>query len=244
MIEKIEGIIISEKDYSETSKILNIITKNHGIIGVIAKGCKSLKSELRSVTGKLTYGYFNLYYKSGKLSPLISVDVIDSFRAIKSDIRKISYASFILDLTEQVMKQTHREDIYDLLIASLIKVNEGYDPMVIANILELKYLDYLGVMPIIDACAVCGATNSIATLSSNKGGYICNKCHKNEKIVSSKTIKMIRMFCYVEIAKISKLDISEQVKREINSFLDEYYDQYTGLYLKSKTFLNNLNKIS
>jgi DNA repair protein RecO (recombination protein O) len=52
------------------------------------------------------------------------------------------------------------------------------------------------------------------------------------------------MFCYVDIAKISKLDISDQVKREINNFLDEYYDQYTGLYLKSKTFLKNLNKIS
>lgn len=244
MIEKIEGIIISERDYSETSKILNVITKEYGIIGVMAKGCKSLKSELRSVTGKLTYGYFNLYYKSGKLSPLISVDVINSFKTIKSDIKKISYASFLLDLTEQVMKQSYHEDIYALLIDSLAKINEGYDPMVISNIVELKYLDYLGVMPILDACAVCGSTNSIATLSSNKGGYVCNKCYTNEKMVSAKTIKMIRMFSYVDISKISKLDISDQVKREVNNFLDEYYEQYTGLYLKSKSFLKNLNKIS
>jgi DNA repair protein RecO (recombination protein O) len=244
MIEKIEGIVISEKDYSETSKILNVVTRNYGVIGVIAKGCKSMKSELRSVTGKLTYGYFNLYYKPGKLSSLISVDVIDSFRNIKTDIKRISYASFLLDLTEQVMKQSYQTEIYELFVNSLIKINEGFDPMVISNILELKYLDHLGVMPIIDACSICGSTNSIATLSSNKGGYICNRCYKNEKIVSSKTIKMIRMFCYVDISKISKLDISDQVKREINDFLDEYYDQYTGLYLKSKTFLKNLNKIS
>lgn len=243
-IKKIEGIIISEKDYSETSKILNILTRDYGIIGVIAKGCKSLKSELRSVTGKLTYGYFNLYYKVDKLSTLISVDIIDSFRNIRTDIKKISYASFLLDLTEQVMKQSTRNDIYDLLVNSLIKINEGYDSMIISNILELKYLDYLGVMPIIDGCAICGSNTSIATLSSHKGGYICNKCYTNEKLVSSKTIKMIRMFYYVDISKISKLDISEQVKREINDFLDEYYDQYTGLYLKSKTFLRDLNKIS
>lgn len=243
-IRKIEGIIISEKDYSETSKILNIITKEYGIIGVIAKGCKSLKSELRSVTGKLTYGFFNLYYKDSKLSTLISVDVIDSFRNIRTDIKKISYASFLLDLTEQVMKQNSKDDIYDLLINSLIKINEGYDPTVITNILELKYLDYLGVMPIIDGCAICGSSTSIATLSSTKGGYICNKCYTNEKLVSAKTIKMIRMFYYVDISKISKLDISEQVKREVNDFLDEYYDRYTGLYLKSKNFLKDLNKIS
>ena len=41
-IRKIEGIIISEKDYSETSKILNIITKEYGIISD-CKGCKSQK---------------------------------------------------------------------------------------------------------------------------------------------------------------------------------------------------------
>lgn len=242
-IKKIEGIIISEKDYSETSKILNIITKDYGIISAIAKGCKSLKSELRSVSNKLTYGYFNLYYKVDKLSTLISVDVIDNFRNIKTDIKRISYASYLLDITEQVMKQSTRNDIYDLLISSLIKINEGYDPMVITNILELKYLDYLGVMPIIDRCAICGSNTSIITLSSSKGGYICSKCYTNEKRVSSKTIKMLRMFYYIDISKISKLDISEEVKKEINTFLDEYYDQYTGLYLKSKSFLKGLNKI-
>ena len=33
------------------------------------------------------------------------------------------------------------------------------------------------------------------------------------------------------------------VKNEINSFINEYYDMYTGLYLKSKSFLKNIVKI-
>jgi len=51
------------------------------------------------------------------------------------------------------------------------------------------------------------------------------------------------MFYYVDISKISKLEISKEAKYEINKFLDEYYDRYTGLYLKSKNFINNLNKL-
>ena len=243
MIEKIEGIIINERAYGETSKILNLITKKYGVIGVMAKGSKTMKSELRSVSGKLTYGDFNLYYKPDKLSTLISVDVIDNFKNIRKDINMISYASFILELTEQVMKQNYSDEVYPLLIASLLKINEGFDPMVITNILELKYLDYLGVMPIIDACAVCGNATSIATLSSDMGGYLCNNCRKGEPLVDEKTIKLIRMFYYVDIAKITKLDISDSVKKEINDFLDRYYDRYTGLYLKSKTFLKNLNML-
>ena len=115
--------------------------------------------------------------------------------------------------------------------------------MVITNILELKYLDYLGVMPIIYECSLCGSRTSIATISGSNGGYICNNCLTNETVVDEKTIKLIRMFCYVDISKISKLEISDKVKLEINTFLEDYYDKYTGLYLKTKDFLKNLNRI-
>ncbi len=243
MMDKIEGIILSSQDYGETSKILNIITKEYGIIGVIAKGCKTMKSSLRSYTDKLTYGYFYMHYKKDKLSILSSVDVIDNFREIKKDIVKISYASYLLELCGQVYKHSLKSGICDILINALMKINEGYDPLIIMNIVELKYLDYLGVMPVLDACAKCGRTTSICTLSSYAGGYLCNDCRTNEKIVSDKTIKLIRMLYYVDISKISKVDVSKEAKHEINCFLDEYYDRYTGLYLKSKDFIKNLNKI-
>ena len=51
------------------------------------------------------------------------------------------------------------------------------------------------------------------------------------------------MFYYVDIAKITKLEISNEVKKEIDTFIDDYYDRYTGLYLKSKQLLTNLAKL-
>ena len=241
MIKEIEGIVISEQDYKESSKIIKIMTEE-GIISLIAKGSRKLKSDLRNATGKLSYGIFNMYYKQDNLSTLKEVDIINYFKNIKKDIIKISYASYLIELATQVMKQNNNSDIYVLLINALTKIDENFDPMVITNILELKYLDYLGVMPIIDECSLCGTKTSIATISGRSGGYVCNSCLTNELIVDEKTIKLIRMFCYVDISKISKLEISDKVKREINNFLDDYYDKYTGLYLKTKTFLKDLNK--
>lgn len=243
MIEEVEGIIVSEKAYGETSKIINVLTKEYGTIGLIAKGSRTLKSELRSVTDKLTYGIFQIYYKPNKLSILSSVDVINGFKQIKKDITKISFAGFLVELADQVRKHYDSSEIYQLLVDSLLKIDEGFDPMVITNILELKFLSFLGVMPVLDGCALCGKKSSIVTISSDKGGYICSNCYHGEFVVDSKTIKLIRMFYYVDISKISKLDISSRCKKEINDFLDLYYDKYTGLYLKSKQFLKNLNKI-
>lgn len=241
-IEKVTGIVLSDTNYSESSKILNVLTKEHGKIGIISKGCRNLKSSLRSVSSKLTYGYFNIYYKQEGLSVLISVDIINDFSNIKQDLFKIGYATFLSDLTNQVLKETSSNEIFDLFINGLIKINDDFDPMIIANIIELKYLNYLGVMPILDCCSVCGSNKKIVTVSSFSGGYLCINCYKNEYIVDEKTVKLLRMFNYVDISKIKELNILPKNKNEINRFLENYYDRYTGIYLKSKDFLTQLRE--
>lgn len=243
-IERVEGIVLSETNYSESSKILNIYTKEHGLIGVLSKGCRGIKSKLRGVSRKLIYGNFNIYYKENGLSTLISVDTINSFSNLVMDLEKISYASFILELILQVIKQNDDKEIFNLLCSSLCKIEEGLNPLVITNILELKLLTYLGVSPCIDCCSICGSNKSIVTLSSSNGGFICKNCYSNEGFVSEKTIKMIRMYYYVDIKSISKLDVSAEISSEINRFLDDYYDRYTGLYLKSKDFIKKITKLS
>lgn len=244
MIRQLEGIVIREKSYRETSKLITVLTKEEGILTFLAKGAKSLKSDLRSNTTKLTYGLFTVFYKEDSLSTVTAVDILENFKEIKKDIEKISYASFLLELAEQTLKQNAKEEIYLYLIDSLRKIEEGYDPLVITNILELKYLDFLGVMPFLDACSICGEKIGIRTIAAKSGGLVCKNCLTTEKLVSEKTIKLLRLYYYVDISKISKLEVSDIAKKEINEFLDDYYDHYTGLYLKTKNFLKNLNKIA
>ena len=242
MIKQVEGIVISEVDYKESSKIINVLTPDEGIIGIIARGAKKVKSKVSGV-GKLTYAMFYINYKDG-LSTLIEYDSINNFRNIKSDIAKVSYGMFVAELSHKVYNHNESSKIYDILKNSLLKIDEGFDPLVITNILELKYLDFLGIRPVVDSCVNCGSTSDIVTISSYKGGYLCRNCVGNEPIVTDKSLKLIRMFYYVDISKISKLDISYNVKMEINNFIDDYYDRYSGLFLKSKSFIDNLSKIA
>lgn len=243
MIEEVEGIILSVTPYGETSKIINVYTKEHGIIGIICKGAMSVKSRLRSFTQKLTYGNFNIYYKKDRLSTLASVEEINPLKNIKSDILLISYASYLSDLVMQVARQNNNKNIYFDFINSLLKIEEGLNPLVITNILEVKLLDYLGVGLNLTSCIMCGSKNRIVTLSSEKGGLICENCYQNERIVPVNIIKILNMYYLVDIKSISKLNIKEDIIKEINHFLEVYYDDYTGLYLKSKDFLKSIQKL-
>ena len=242
-IVEVEGIVLSETKYGETSKILNVLTKEYGKIGIISKGCRTIKSKLKGVSNRLVYGKFIIYYKEKGLSTLISVDVYNSFRNILTSIDKISYATCILELIDQIIRQTEEYDIYYLLEKSLIKIEEGCDPEIISDIVEIKTLQYLGVNPDVDSCCVCGNDKQIITINVSKGGYICKNCFSNEKIFDEKTIKLIRLFNYVEIEKISKIEVSDKIKKELSEFIDEYYDRYTGIYLKSKKIIKNIKKI-
>lgn len=243
MNEDIEGIISYTKDYSESSKLVTIITPKYGVINVMAKGSKKIKSSLRSVTDKLTYGIFHINYKKDKLSNLYEVDLIDNFKNIKKDIEKISYAVYLVDLATQVMKQNNSADIYFLLIETLKKIDEGYSPLVLTNILEFKYLGYLGVSLEVDSCSICGTNLDIKTISLESGGYLCASCYHSGKIYDNKVIKLLRMFKYLDIAKIEKLELSKEITKDINQFITSYYETYTGLYLKSKNFINELEKL-
>ena len=242
-IVKTEGIVLGETNYSESSKILRVLTKDYGLVSIMSKGCRNLKSKLRGVSSKLVYANFQFYYKEEGISTLISADVIDTLRNILMDIEKISYASYLLDLTEQVYKNTLDKEIYDIFISTINKINEGYDYEVLTFIYELKLLDYLGIRPSVDGCSICGNNKNIITISTSDGGYICNNCYRNGKIYSSKTIQLVRMFIYVDINQVTKLDIKKETKKELEEFITDYYDTYSGLYLKSRSFLRNLTKI-
>ena len=238
---EVDGFVLSEIPYGESSKIINVLTRDYGVIGIMCKGAKSLKNKYRVPTMKLSYSHFNIMYKENKLSTLVSADVINPFKLVKSDILLVSFLAYLTELTSQVVKQSNDiENIYDDFIKTILKLEDGLDPIVLTNILEIKYLEYLGVLFNLDECVICGCKNNIATFDADKGGYICINCLTNEIIVDKKVIKMIRMYYYVNIDSIKEIKVDDVTKNTINKYLDLYYERYTGLYLNSKDFLKKL----
>lgn len=240
-IESVTGIVLTDTNYSESSKIMNILTKEHGLIGVISKGCRNIKSKLRAVSRKMIYGKFYIYYKEKGLSTLIQVDVINDFNNILKDLDSITYSSYILELTNQVVKESENENIFPILESSLIKINEGLNPLVITLSVELKYLNFLGVSPSLFECSVCGSKENIVTLSVSSGGAICASCYRDGLIVKPVTLKLAKVLYMVDIDNISKIDVKKENLKELNDFISEYYDKYTGIYLKSKKMMEKIS---
>ncbi|MBQ6284737.1 MAG: DNA repair protein RecO [Bacilli bacterium] len=238
-IISVDGIVVNGTPFKENSKIINILTKDHGVIGCISKGCKKLKSKLRLPSENFAYGTFHLYYKENGLSTLIDGDIKNYFINIKNDIIKLSYLSYLCELSYNVFKESESDEIFPLLESALLKIEDGLDPKIITNIIETQYLKYLGISLNLDECVKCGSTK-VVTLSIDKGGYICSNCRTNEPIIDEKVLKLMRLYNYVDISKITNLDIDKNVSGKINEIINTYYDEYSGVFIKSKKMLKDL----
>ena len=235
MQTKTKGIVLSETPYGETSKILNILTSDYGLIGAISKGSKNIKNKLRGVSNKMNYCEYTLNYKENGLSTLIEGSTINSYKNIYTNMNMAIYSSFIMDLIYQVLKENNNKELFSILESALRKINDGLSPELINIIVEIKLLKYLGVMLNLDNCTICGSKDNLLTIDVNLGGLICKDCYQEGYILDSKTLNLLVMLNKVNIANISKLEITdEKVYKDLENFMHEYYSTYTGIYLKRK----------
>jgi DNA repair protein RecO (recombination protein O) len=245
MLQKCEGIVIRSTDYGESNKVVTIYTRESGKIGVMARGSKKPNSRLSAITQLFTHGSF-LVQKGSGLGSLQQGEIISSFRSIREDIFLTAYSSYIVELTD---KSTEDKKInpflFELLYQTLHYINEGYDPDVLMNIYELKLLNVLGLHPILNQCAVCGNTDGQFSFSIREGGFLCHRCLDKDPYhvkLSPAAVKLLRLFYYFDLTRLGTISLKEETKTELRKIIWAYYDEYSGLHLKTKKFLNSVKE--
>ena len=246
MLQKCEGIVLRTTDYGETNKIVTLYTREWGKIGVMARGAKKPKSRLSAITQPFTYGFFLLQNGRG-LGNMQQGEIITPLRAIKEDIFLTAYASYVVELTDKSTDEKKTNPfIFELLYQTLTYLNEGYDPEILKNIYEMKMLPVLGLYPILNQCAICGDKEGLFSFSIREGGIICNRCLTKDPYhlkISSATIKLLRIFYFFDLNRLGNISVKAETKAELKKVIDTYYNEYSGLYLKTKKFIEQLDQL-
>jgi DNA repair protein RecO (recombination protein O) len=246
MLQKIEGLVLRTTDYGESNKIVVIFTRENGKIGAMARGAKKPNSRLASVSQPLTYGHFLVMLGSG-LGSLQQGEIIHPLKSLKQDIFLTAYASYLVELTDKATEERKRNPyLFELLIQTLTYMDEGLDPQVLTNIYEMKLLNSFGLYPILDGCAICKETEGTFAFSIKEGGFICHRCIHNDPHhlkISPAVARLLRLFYHIDIHRLGSINVKDETKREIKKVIDAYYEEYSGLQLKTKKFLTQLEKL-
>lgn len=245
MLEKVDGVIIKTKDYSETHKIITIFSKKIGKISALARGAKKPRSRMAALTQPFVYGQFFLYLSKG-LSTIQQGEILDSYRPIREDIIKTTYAAYVAELTDKLLdNQTPEYYLYDQFIQTLDWISEKELPEIPIIMYELKLYKKAGFAPVVDKCVNCGLNELPYSFSIKEGGYLCNQCKMRldpEAIQLSNAIsKILYVFLNIDLNRVGNVSVKDENLKLLRNLLNEYYDHYGGFYLKSRKVLNQLD---
>lgn len=182
--ESCHALVLRVFDYSETSQIMHLLTRELGRVHGIAKGARRLKGSFHGGADVLTAGEMQILARKGtaELRTLASWDCTEPFAGLRASLPRFHAANDVAAVLLAFCReeQPHPE-LFELAIGALSLLADADDAAAPALALgfEAMALTLLGFAPELDRCVVCGkpAKNVRTTrLSPAKGGLLCTPC--------------------------------------------------------------------
>ncbi|MDR0691386.1 MAG: DNA repair protein RecO [Streptococcaceae bacterium] len=246
MLQSVEfkGIILFSKDYKEKDRLVKIFTEHAGKMMFFARNVQRKNNPLKQAIINFHYGTYMGKLQKDSLSFLNGVKTVDAFLQIQTDIFLNAFATYILSLVDAALEDNEYDpSLYGFTKQSLQLIDQGYDAQVITNIFELQILSRFGVQLNLYSCAICGRVQEKFAFSSYMSGIVCTKHRLQDKTLykaSPQIIHFARMFSNIHLNQIRSINISDETKQELRVFIDALYDEYVGIKLKSKKFLDQM----
>ncbi len=173
-----DGLITRVHEVGASDKLLNIITPDRGRIGVMVKGGRSPSSKLTPISQLFTYGNFEIYEKNS-MYWLRGGSVTDSFYNLSTDIGKVSLATYLCDLANELTDEDEEcGELLRLLLNSLFLIGRGDRAQeIIKSAFEMRAASISGYLPELFGCAYCHSDSAEFLYLDVMGGkLVCTEC--------------------------------------------------------------------
>jgi len=242
-LQRTEGIVLKNSDYSETSKIVTVITPDRGKIAWLVKGAKRPRSRFGSSLEPITHIELLFYEKEGhSLRNVTQTDIISDFRAIKNDFERLAYGGYFVELCDRFVQEgDESSDEFAFMLDSLRVLCEWTgDLELLATGFGLRFLALAGFGPRLDACARCGsaALRGKVRFCPEEGGVLCPDCTgEGVSELRAYHLRLLRNLSRIPLKRMEKARVNKQVLHETFDLVNAYASWRGEVRLKSPAFL-------
>jgi DNA repair protein RecO (recombination protein O) len=194
-----QAVVLARFDYSETSQVLVLLTRDCGKVRVLAKGIKrGTKNRFSAGADVLDVGEVVLSARreSGGLSSLTEWKQIRSLTGIREALPRLHAARYVAEITMQLTEDWDAHPgLFDSLLSHLVQVAGADEPLCILVRYQIDLLTAIGSIPRLEACVACGRESDLTHFSSFDGGLICRHCEAprvEKRAVPSATLRGFR----------------------------------------------------
>ncbi|MFV1987351.1 MAG: DNA repair protein RecO [Gemmatimonadota bacterium] len=181
MLVSTRAVILQTYRYSDTSKILRLMTLEHGPCSAVARGALRPKSRYGGMLEPFVEGDATFYLKEGRdLHTLSDFDLVRERRDLSHSLNLFTVASVLCELVMRLAPEHRDPDLYRTLVAGLDDLHQrsraGEDAGGLEHVWAL--VSTLGFQPQLDDCLNCGRPigESRARFDFSAGGLFCSIC--------------------------------------------------------------------
>ncbi len=242
--EEVRGLVLFARNYREKDKLVKIFTESYGKKMFFVKGANRKNNPLTAALQPFTNALYIADIKEEGLSFLNGVKEIKPFEGIQTDIFISAYATYLLNLVD-VAIEDHLYDpaLFGFTLEALTLLNKGYDPEIITNIFEVQLLERFGISINWNRCVICGNQQGKFDYSFANHGVLCqNHWHVDEHRSQFDPVGLhfVRLFSHISYKQINEITLKKETKANIRFILDDIYNEYVGIFLKSKKFIDEM----
>jgi DNA repair protein RecO (recombination protein O) len=181
---KDQGIVLRRLDFSESSQVLAVFTRQHGKVRVIAKGVKrSTKTRFAPAIDLLECGSIVVSSRASRgaeLSTLIEWKQTTPMSGLRSRLDRLYAAQYLAGITADLTEDWDpHPGLFKALFGALEGLQDAVDVLPIVVRFQRALLLSVGSMPRFDACMACSRSMPAPGpihFSSFEGGLICRDC--------------------------------------------------------------------
>jgi DNA repair protein RecO (recombination protein O) len=177
------AIVLHAFDYSETSRIVRLATREAGVQSALARGAKRSRSRFGSACGLFAEGIAQLHVKEGReLQTLGAFDVPRVRPELGTDLGRFTGASAVAELVLRFGAENEAsESLFDALVAALDGLAEAEPAFATEAALAGAWhlVAQLGFAPSVTSCGACHApvpAEDDLPFSLAAGGVLCDAC--------------------------------------------------------------------
>ncbi len=236
------GLVLYSRNYKEKDKLVKVFTESFGKRMFFVKNFG--KSRYASSLQAFSTAQITATINDEGFSFIDDVSEVITYKNIAADIFVNAHASYLISLADAAISDNHYDPaLYAFLIRSLELLDQGFDMEVITNIFELQILNRFGVSLNFTECAFCHTTRGPFDFSYKFSGCLCPQ-HFDEDLRRShldpNVIYLVNLFQEISLDELKKISIKADMKLKIRQFIDGIYDEYVGIHLKAKKFLDSM----
>jgi len=259
MLKRTEGIVLRTVPFGEADLIVTYLTPDFGLIKLFAKSPRKIKSRFGSSLEPLTRSKISFWGKEDSALPrLTQSDIIRPFQSIRENLDCLLRISEMVELILNfVPEREGNRRVYTLLLGTLRNIEDNLLPRgvqkigkggfrnenLIVNHYKIKFLEFVGFAPRLDACGRCGGSGYSFYLSH--GSILCERCAGGVDSPIKLSRAVLRFYSDLRLwdaSKINRIRPSAALLSELSDIINVHIKYILSRPLKSEEFIHTLSR--